>query len=88
MIKSILDSSFTAEKIGSLVFVSYDILFGKFAENYWNLIIKYNLKQMRFDGRSEYSKVEQSFHEFISKEPLAKLFDFESLSIHAKNEII
>lgn len=88
LIKSILDSGFSAEKRGTLVFIPYNALFGKFAENYWNLIVKYNLKQMRYDGRSEFSKVEQIFRDFVENEPIAKMLDFESLSIRAKQKII
>ena len=43
------------------LFVSYENLFGKFAENYWNLVTKYHLKQMLPDGKSEYSKIEQIY---------------------------
>ena len=59
LVKSILDNLFNAKLYkDSMYFVSYEDLFGKFARNYWKLVAKYELKQMRSDGRSEYSKVE------------------------------
>lgn len=59
LIKALLDSDFSGDITQEGVFYSYEALFGRFTCNYWNLIVKYNLKQMRKDGKSEFSKVEQ-----------------------------
>ncbi len=87
LIKSILDSVFGAESQEDVIFVSYEILFEKFAANYWNLIVKYNLKQMRKDGKSEQSKIEQIFYNKLKNEPLAEALDFDSLSESTQKEI-
>ena len=42
LIKSILDSVYSAELVNDVCFISYELLFSKFTENYWNLIVKYN----------------------------------------------
>jgi hypothetical protein len=47
----------------------YHDIFAKFTENYWNLILKYHLKQMRPDGKSEYSSLEKILRQ--SKETFA-----------------
>ena len=44
-----------------------DEIFSKFAENYWNLVIKYDLRQMRRDGKSSYSKIETIFKQAAEK---------------------
>lgn len=75
LIKSILDNLFNSEEEDYSLFISYENLFGKFAENYWNLVTKYHLRQMLPDGKSEYSKIEQIFMALIQEEP-AYAFDF------------
>ncbi len=59
MMKSILDSLFTMTMLNDGYYISYDTLFDKFTHNYWNLVVKYQLKQMRKDGRSEISVIER-----------------------------
>lgn len=68
LLKSILDNLFNSEGEDYHLFISYENLFGKFAENYWNLITKYHLRQMWSDGRSDYSKIEQIFMALIEEE--------------------
>lgn len=59
LMKAILDNVFTMSFLGTGFYVSYDALFEMFTHNYWNLVIKYQLKQMRKDGRSEVSMIEK-----------------------------
>lgn len=61
LIKSLLDSAFSGEMTEQGVRYSYEELFGRFAYNYWNLVVKYDLRQMRKDGKSELSKIELIF---------------------------
>ena len=79
LIKSILDNLFNSEGEVSSLFISYENLFGKFAENYWNLVTKYHLKQMLPDGKSEYSKIEQLFMALIQEEPSFADISFTSI---------
>ena len=65
-----LEKKHSPERKNDLIFISYETLFSKFAANYWNLIVKYNLKQMRRDGKSEISKIEQIFYAKIKSEPV------------------
>ena len=58
LIKSILDNLFNGQNIEDGIYFTYEQLFAKFAENYWNLIVKYDLRQMRKDSKSDLSKVE------------------------------
>ncbi len=88
LIKSILDSVFGAETQEDLAYISYEVLFEKFAINYWNLIVKYNLKQMRKDGKSELSKIEQIFYNKLKAEPLAEALEFDGLSEKSQKEIV
>ena len=79
LIKSILDNLFNSEGKDYSLFISYENLFGKFAENYWNLVTKYQLKQMLPDGKSEYSKIEQIFMGLIEEEPSFADIPFTSI---------
>lgn len=58
LVKSLLDNVFNGQNIDSGIKYTYEELFSRFAENYWNLVIKYDLRQMRKDGKSIYSKIE------------------------------
>ena len=53
LIKSICDQVYDFLEQGTGYFLSYRKLFSKFAENYWNLVNKYHLKQMSDNGKSE-----------------------------------
>lgn len=61
LIKSICDQIYDLQldAVSSCYFLTYERLFSKFTENYWNLVNKYELRQMSYNGKSEYSKIEQ-----------------------------
>lgn len=40
LIKSLLDNVFNGQKTAEGIFYTYEELFSRFAENYWNLVIK------------------------------------------------
>ncbi len=89
LIKSILDNLFnTSNKTDISLFISYQDLFTKFTENYWNLIVKYELRQMIVSTTSKYTKIEQIFNNAIQKEPNLKNIPFESISSRTKQDII
>ena len=88
LIKSLLDSAFSGEMTEQGVRYSYEELFGRFAYNYWNLVVKYDLRQMRKDGKSEFSKIELIFKDVIKENNIFINLEFESLSADIKNKII
>ena len=88
LIKAILDNLFNMNQIGDSYFLSYISLFEKFSQNYWNLIVKYKLKQMRPDGKSVYSKIEQIFQQAVKENRIIAELEFESLNEDEKNQII
>ncbi|MDE6209983.1 MAG: HNH endonuclease [Lachnospiraceae bacterium] len=88
LIKSLLDSIFNGQKNEQGVYFSYEQLFARFAENYWNLIVKYDLRQMRRDGKSELSKVEIILKTVISKNKTLSLLGFEAIDDDTKKEVI
>lgn len=67
---------------------SYEELFGRFAYNYWNLVVKYDLRQMRKDGKSEFSKVELILKDAIKRNEILTNLEFESLDSDTKYKII
>lgn len=88
LIKSLLDNLFGVRLVDNGMFFSYEQLFGKFAENYWNLVVKYDLRQMRKDGRSELSKVESILKAVVTNNDILVNLEFESLDAETKNRII
>lgn len=80
LIKAISDNLFNCEWTVFGYKLSFNDLFSKFAENYWNLVVKYGLRQMRPDGKSEYSKIEQIFLDIVQKYDVLKELTFSSLT--------
>lgn len=81
LIKALLDSVFNLTLLGDGTgyYISYYDLFSKFAENYWNLVVKYNIRQMRRDGKSEYSKVETILKKAVELNQMVADLDFSSV---------
>ena len=88
LIKSLLNNLFNGKIREYGVYVSYEDLFGKFAENFWNLVVKYNLRQMRKDGKSEFSKIESILKsESLNNQVLGNI-DFSVIDNGTKSNII
>lgn len=87
LIKSILDNLFNATQCEDCFLLTYEDLFGKFAENYWNLVVKYNLKQMRRDGKSSVSKIEQILLDAANEFPILVNLEYESINPELKEKV-
>lgn len=87
-LKSIMDSLFSGEMSKRGYEISYSKLFDNFAENYWNLITKYHLKQMRYNGRGEFSKLELIINQVVEENQLIANLEFSSLADKEKKKII
>lgn len=59
LIKSICDQIYDLAETDNGYYLTYDEMFAKFTENYWNLVLKYGIRQMTYNGKSRYSKVER-----------------------------
>ncbi len=78
-LKSILDNLYNVDE--NLV-LTFDQLFGKFAEIYWNLVTKYHIRQMP-QGRKN-AAVETVILTFVEKQGIASGVPFESLTDRQK----
>jgi len=89
LIKSIMDNLFncTQDDYGNYR-LSYSAIFEKFTINYWNLVLKYHLKQMRSDGRTEVSKIESILLAASEENDLIKTLDFNSLSNSDRSKVV
>lgn len=86
LIKSIMDNLFNChycEKDGTYKLL-YDNIFEKFTVNYWNLVLKYRLKQMRPDGKSDVSKIESIILNVVVENKGLEYIGFDSLSDYDK----
>lgn len=88
LIKAIIDNLFCVHKSDRGLELSYKEIFSKFAENYWNIVTKYHLKQMRPDGKSSLSKLEQIFTGVLEKSHVSQYIEFENLNKDDRETII
>lgn len=88
LIKALVDNAFNGEATSEGIYYSYEQLFGRFAENYWNLVAKYDIRQMRKDGRSELSKIERIIKSSIENNIVLESLEFESIDEVEKRAII
>lgn len=88
LVKSLLDNVFNGQRKPDGIYFSYEELFGRFAENYWNLVIKYDLRQMRRDGKSTYSKVETILKQAAEEDQILVNLEFEAIEEKKKQQII
>ena len=79
-LKAILDNLYNVDKNLKL---SFDQLFSKFAEIYWNLILKYKLQQQ---AKKE-TYLEQILHDAVEKYDLPDNIPYESISTSAMIDI-
>lgn len=88
LIKSIIDSVFSMTCIGKGYYISYDELFEKFTHNYWNLVVKYNLRQMRSDGRSDISMIEKIILDYKENNLSGLELDYDAIVDSDRADIV
>lgn len=88
LVKSLLDNVFNGQNMDDGIKYAFEELFSKFAENYWNLVIKYDLRQMRKDGKSVYSKVESILMSAVAENSTLALLEFVTIDANTKSTII
>ena len=88
LIKSILDNLLSVVKSDRGMELSYRDIFAKFAENYWNLITKYNLRQIRSHARYSASEIEKIFQNAIQRSQIVGDFEFSNLAAKDREAVI
>ena len=88
LIKSLLDNLFNGKISDYGVYYTYEEIFSSFAENYWNLVTKYHLRQMKKDGKSEYSKVETILMKSVEENNVLEQMEFSNIDEAFKKNII
>lgn len=83
-LKSILDNLFNNIPFENGYKISYYNIFEKFAESFWNLVVKYNLRQQALNSLGKTSKIEQIFNELIKKNPILQNLEFSSMEEETK----
>lgn len=83
-LKSIIDNLYNVDADLKL---SFDQLFSKFAEIYWNLILKYDLRQKARTNDNKKSRIEQILLNAKEKYQIIEIIPFESLSHQMMIEI-
>lgn len=75
-LKSILDNLYNTDE--NLV-LTFEQLFSKFAEIYWNLVLKYHIRQAPVIAGGKRTKLEQALWEAKARCPVADELPFESI---------
>ena len=88
LIKSILDNLFNVDTNPDELFLSYEAIFEKFANNYWNLVVKYSLKQIQKDGRSESASIETLFNNQVALAPELALLEFDNIAPQIRDPLV
>ncbi len=86
-LKSILDSLFSGAMNDKGYELVFDVLFEHFSNNYWNLLTKYHLKQIRFNGSSK-SRLEAIVEQIVQKNATIGELEFDSLCVEDKKLIV
>lgn len=88
LIKALCDQIYNLKEIETGYYVSYRQIFERYAENYWCLVLKYNIKQMAYNGRSDYSMIERILMTASKKYDFPSETPFESISAFNRERII
>ena len=83
-LKAIMDNLYNVDANLTL---SFDRLFGTFAEVYWNLVLKHGIRQQPVIGRSKGTYLEQVLNATAARYAIAPNVPFESISDEAKLEV-
>ena len=84
LVKAIIDCLYSYEHTSRGMELSYDDLFSKFTENYWNLIAKHEICQICADGKSSSSKIEMLIKEIKKRNGALKVLEYEHLGSEDK----
>ncbi|MCI8517593.1 MAG: hypothetical protein HFG75_12135 [Hungatella sp.] len=76
-LKSIIDNLYNVD---SNLRLTFDQLFGKFTEIYWNLILKYDLRQKAVTNDNRQTYLEQILHSSAEKYEIREPIPYESLT--------
>jgi len=87
-LKSILDNLFNFTKNGEQYIISYDILFEKFAEIYWNLVLDYEISQMPKTKGKSGTFLESILREAVQKFNIPEKIVFEAIDEDASKWIV
>ena len=83
-LKAILDNLYNTD---DQLILTFDQLFSKFAEIYWNLVLKHNIRQSPVIVGGKTTKLEQALWEAKSRCPVADELPFESIPTSVKDYV-
>lgn len=88
LIKSICDQIYDLSEDNRRYFLPYEKIFEKFTENYWNLVNCYGIRQMSYNGKSEYSKIELIIKETAKTYEIPENIGFASLDEETRRKVV
>lgn len=83
-LKAILDNIYNVD---SNMRLSFDQIFAKFGEIYWNLILKYGLRQKAITNDNRESYLEQVLHTAVRKYGISETVPYEALTMEMMADI-
>lgn len=88
LIKSIIDSLYSAEYTSHGMKLPYSKVFAKFTENYWNLITKHEVCQIIPDGKTNVSRIEKLILQVRDRNVAFKELNYEDLSVDEQIQLV
>ncbi len=88
LIKAIIDCLYSAEYTTRGMELTYQKIFSKFTENYWNLIAKYNIRQIIDHRRYKSTRIEQYIYAVRDRQKALKVLDYETIPDSDKEELV
>ncbi|MEI8216548.1 MAG: HNH endonuclease domain-containing protein [Eubacteriales bacterium] len=84
-LKCLVDNIFNVDEKLSLEF---DVVFTRFTEVYWNLVVRHKLRQIQENSQWQRSAVEEIIENFLNKYDFSREFAFEGLKNNYQLELI
>lgn len=88
LLKAILDNLLSAKGTVRGMELTYTDIFAKFAENYWNLVTKHNLRQMHANSRYAFTEIEKIYQKAVQEAPGTGELEFSNLREEDRHKII
>lgn len=88
LLKSILDNLLNNIPTERGEEILYEDIFEKFAESFWNLVVKYHLRQQALNRLGKTSKVEQIFNAVIEKNPVLAAVEFAVIDEKTRQSLV
>lgn len=87
-LKSVFDNLFRAEERVNVYYLDYDLIFDKFAENYWGLITNYHIHQYYPEKNKPIAGIEKIMNNYLESSSQLGYIEYEKISEKTKKDLV